>query len=120
MCAMILAGTRIVFSAASGNSTSIASFKKRYFATEFENGEGMRSVFEKEHNADTYGIPYNFYSIMHFAKDTFAKDGTITIETIDKKYQDIIGKQELPTKDDYRKICLMYGCEKCAAENMEE
>ncbi|RCN46572.1 hypothetical protein ANCCAN_07432 [Ancylostoma caninum] len=54
---------------------------------------------------------------MHYGKTAFAKDNTITIETLDKEYQDIIGNQELPSKNDYRKICLMYGCQKCAVEN---
>ncbi|EYC10970.1 hypothetical protein Y032_0053g2397 [Ancylostoma ceylanicum] len=76
-----------------------------------------RRFFEKDNNIDTYGLPYDFYSITHFGKNEFSMDDTITIETIDKKYQDIIGEQSMPSRNDYRKICLMYGCEKCAAEN---
>ncbi|KIH53107.1 hypothetical protein ANCDUO_16773 [Ancylostoma duodenale] len=37
---------------------------------------------------DPYGIPYDFYSIMHYPKDAGAKKRSIiTIETLDKQYQ---------------------------------
>ncbi|KIH49170.1 astacin, partial [Ancylostoma duodenale] len=68
---------------------------------------------------DPYGIPYDYYSIMHLWKDAFAKPDTITIETLDKMYQDIIGKQKKPSKWDYKRICYMYRCDVCMGEKME-
>ncbi|EPB77899.1 astacin [Ancylostoma ceylanicum] len=92
--------------------------RDKYVKIHWENiEEDSRRFFEKDNNIDTYGLPYDFYSITHFGKNEFSMDDTITIETIDKKYQDIIGEQSMPSRNDYRKICLMYGCEKCAAEN---
>ncbi|ETN82451.1 astacin, partial [Necator americanus] len=45
--------------------------------------------FEKV-NADkftTHGVPYDYMSIMHYKKDTFARPGKISIETLNPSYQ---------------------------------
>ncbi|EPB77897.1 astacin [Ancylostoma ceylanicum] len=78
-------------------------------------GEDYSAQFEKVDSMDasTYGVPYDYKSIMHYAKDFFAKPGTITMETIDPAYQDIIGTVEEPSKNDYKKICSIYNCEYC-------
>ncbi|KIH50178.1 astacin [Ancylostoma duodenale] len=69
---------------------------------------------------DPYGIPYDYHSIMHYPRDAAAKKpGMITVETLDKQYQDIIGKQKKPSKWDYRRICSMYKCDFCMGEKME-
>ncbi|KIH53777.1 hypothetical protein ANCDUO_16082 [Ancylostoma duodenale] len=56
---------------------------------------------------------------MHFSKDDCAKPGTIVIGALDKQYQDIIGKQEKPSKLDYKKICSKYKCDVCMGEKMD-
>ncbi|VDN05899.1 unnamed protein product [Thelazia callipaeda] len=51
---------------------------------------GMYSQFEKisTNLGSTYGIPYNYRSIMHYSKDAFAKwPGAVTMETSDPKFQ---------------------------------
>ncbi|EYC10960.1 hypothetical protein Y032_0053g2392 [Ancylostoma ceylanicum] len=88
---------------------------------------------------DPNGTPYDYYSITHAPKDYVAKPGTITIETLDKQYQnawnismehlpnieinlmfeDVIGNQKKPSKWDWKKICLMYKCDTCMGEKME-
>ncbi|EYC10981.1 hypothetical protein Y032_0053g2406 [Ancylostoma ceylanicum] len=83
-------------------------------------GEDYSAQFEKVDSMDasTYGVPYDYKSIMHYAKDFFAKPGTITMETIDPAYQDIIGTVEEPSKNDYKKICSIYNCEYCMGKKM--
>lgn len=50
--------------------------------------------FEKVPDTDstTYGVKYDYHSVMHYAKDAFASaPGKITMETVDKQYQVIDG-----------------------------
>ncbi|KHJ78077.1 astacin, partial [Oesophagostomum dentatum] len=69
-------------------------------------------------NAPTYNVPYDYLSIMHYGKDAYAKPGTVTIETVDPKYQEQIGMQDEPSENDYKKVCLMYNCEACMGREM--
>ena len=36
--------------------------------------------FKKAKRSDTLGQPYDYYSIMHYKKDAFSKNGKMTIE----------------------------------------
>ncbi|KAK6726499.1 hypothetical protein RB195_004680 [Necator americanus] len=69
--------------------------------------------------ADTYGVPYDYLSVMHYSQDAFAKPGTITMETLDPDYQDIIGIARRPSKNDYEKICHIYKCTYCNGKRMK-
>ncbi|KAK6726498.1 hypothetical protein RB195_004679 [Necator americanus] len=68
---------------------------------------------------DNYGTPYDYLSIMRYGKNAFAKPGTITLETLDPDYQDLIGKAKLPSKNDYKKICRIYNCNHCNGKKMK-
>lgn len=51
--------------------------------------------FEKVPDTDstTYGVKYDYQSVMHYAKDAFATAaGKITMETLDKQFQAIDNK----------------------------
>ncbi|KHJ92771.1 astacin [Oesophagostomum dentatum] len=68
--------------------------------------------------AISHGVEYDYLSIMHYAKDASAKPGTISLETLDSAYQDLIGKQKEPSKGDYMKVCKIYNCKECMGEPM--
>ncbi|ETN76862.1 astacin [Necator americanus] len=50
---------------------------------------GQWSRFEKVNPDEftTYGVPYDYKSIMHYRKGAFARSGKIAIETLDPRYQ---------------------------------
>ncbi|CAJ0589050.1 unnamed protein product [Cylicocyclus nassatus] len=70
------------------------------------------SIFAIENSTKKYAsVPYDYLSIMHYGKDAFARARTITIETLDPAFQDIIGDiKEEPTARDYEKINVLYQC----------
>uniref|UniRef100_A0A914YTK6 Peptidase M12A domain-containing protein n=1 Tax=Panagrolaimus superbus TaxID=310955 RepID=A0A914YTK6_9BILA len=63
---------------------------------------------------ETYGTKYDYSSVMHYDKSAFAKSkGLLTMETLDKRSQGLIGKAKDASKSDYKKVCAMYGCKTC-------
>ncbi|KAK5971277.1 hypothetical protein GCK32_022407, partial [Trichostrongylus colubriformis] len=61
----------------------------------------------------TYGIPYDYQSVMHYGKKSFAYQGTMSMMTYDPAYQDVIGQRRDAAPSDFLKICAMYGCATC-------
>ncbi|XP_070205588.1 blastula protease 10-like isoform X2 [Littorina saxatilis] len=61
---------------------------------------------------DTYSVPYDYRSVMHYGKAFFSKDKRtlLTIETTDKSYQDIIGTAKGLSFRDIKLANLMYNC----------
>lgn len=49
------------------------------------------------------------FSIL-FSKDGFAKRGTLTIETLDKRFQDKIGQRDGFSPSDIKQINQLYKC----------
>ncbi|KAK6726724.1 hypothetical protein RB195_004815 [Necator americanus] len=97
--------------------------RDNYVKVHYENiKEGYWSQFSKvsPYQATTYGIPYDYKSIMHYGKTFFAKPGTISMETLDPSYQDVIGNQDDASSSDYRKICEIYQCKKCMGQTSDE
>ncbi|VDP15374.1 unnamed protein product [Heligmosomoides polygyrus] len=72
----------------------------------------------KDFGATTYDLPYDYTSIMHYGKTVYSFNGGITMQTLDPKYQDIIGTAKEPSANDYRKVCLAYGCQTCMGSKM--
>jgi len=44
------------------------------------------------YNRDTLGLPYDFFSIMHYGKYDFSKNKLPTIITKDPTYEELIGR----------------------------
>lgn len=63
---------------------------------------------------EIYGTKYDYSSVMHYDKSAFAKSkGLLTMETLDKRAQGLIGKAKDASHSDYKKVCAMYGCKTC-------
>ncbi|KAH7693762.1 Protein NAS-5, partial [Aphelenchoides avenae] len=62
----------------------------------------------------SYGVPYDYGSVMHYAKDVFGKrEGLTTMQTRNRRYQNVIGRVKTASAGDYVKICTLYGCKQC-------
>uniref|UniRef100_A0A7E4V078 Metalloendopeptidase n=1 Tax=Panagrellus redivivus TaxID=6233 RepID=A0A7E4V078_PANRE len=74
------------------------------------------SQFNKipDNESTTYGVRYDYRSVMHYAKDAFGTNSrALTMETLDPAYQDIIGHVTDAAPSDYLKICSIYKCSNC-------
>jgi hypothetical protein len=91
--------------------------RDKYIKVHYENIDPIYySQFEKVSSTEstTYGVPYDYQSVMHYAKDAFAeRPGLITMETFDTKYQNLIGHVKDASPSDYVKICSIYSCKQC-------
>ncbi|KAK6726064.1 hypothetical protein RB195_004403 [Necator americanus] len=90
--------------------------RDKYIKVHYKNIErSYWSQFDKVSplEATTYNVPYDYKSIMHYDKTSFAIEGKISMETRDPRYQDVIGNQMDASPNDYRKICEIYQCNKC-------
>ncbi|KAK0426545.1 hypothetical protein QR680_009766 [Steinernema hermaphroditum] len=94
--------------------------RDNYIKVHFENIEQMYfSQFAKvpKGESDTFGVKYDYRSVMHYAKDAFAKrKGLISMETFDPSFQDVIGRVNDASPSDYRKICILYECKVCRGD----
>ena len=57
-----------------------------------------------------FGLPYNYLSVMHYRETDGSKNGGITIQTRDQRFQKIIGKSPGVSRGDVRLIKKMYHC----------
>lgn len=70
----------------------------------------MRS-FNINKDAESYGTPYDYKSIMHLHSRAFTKEkGVITIETKDKSKQSMLGQRDGPSDLDLYGINRRYSC----------
>ena len=59
---------------------------------------------------NSYDVPYDYESIMHYGKTAFSTNGQTTIQTLDPKFQNVIGNQYGISFSDIQLINLMYNC----------
>ena len=70
------------------------------------------SSFQMFHNSivTTQGVPYDYYSIMHYRAISSSKNGVLTILPLRNILSDEVGGKHLPTEYDYLHLNLRY-CE---------
>jgi len=74
------------------------------------NNMGFNFDLKTPNETSTYGVPYNYDSVMHYGKDAFSKNGEITLETLDPDMQDRIGNRDHGVDTDYEKVRRIYQC----------
>ncbi|XP_061573197.1 meprin A subunit beta-like [Cololabis saira] len=80
--------------------------------------EGRERNFNKVEDSSTQGVPYDYWSVMHYGKDAFTNGNGSTIITIDPKFQDVIGQDlEMSTRD-VQELNLLYKCNSTIAFDM--
>uniref|UniRef100_A0A0N5BDM2 Metalloendopeptidase n=1 Tax=Strongyloides papillosus TaxID=174720 RepID=A0A0N5BDM2_STREA len=66
----------------------------------------FQKVSKKEYS--TYGIPYDYGSIMHYGTKTFSINGEKTIEPIDSLYEKTIGHKDKISFADFKLLNILY------------
>lgn len=57
-----------------------------------------------------FGTPYDLYSVMHYDRDAFSKNGEDTIVPKNRRYKRIIGQRIGLSRGDIKRINNMYNC----------
>ena len=87
--------------------------RDRYVDIRFENIQsGKENNFWKQprRRADTFGLPYDYSSVMHYGENSWSKNGERTIVTKDQRYQSRIGQRKGVSRGDVKLIRKMYRC----------
>ncbi|XP_071325719.1 meprin A subunit beta-like isoform X5 [Trachinotus anak] len=87
----------------------------------FENIQGGReNNFRKVSKKDstTGGVPYDYWSVMHYGKNAFSYGNGFTIITKDPKFQDVIGQRLEVSPTDIQELNLRYKCNSAIAFKM--
>ena len=87
--------------------------RDRYVDIQFQNiRPGMEPNFWKQprRHADTFGLPYDYSSVMHYGENSWSKNGQRTIVTKDQRYQNRIGQRQGVSRGDVKLIRKMYRC----------
>jgi hypothetical protein len=58
---------------------------------------------------DTFGLPYDYESLMHYPRNAFSKNGNYTIVARDDPFRRL-GQFKAPTFFDLEKVRRMYNC----------
>ncbi len=101
----------------------VSRFCQRHSSTNkhFGRNNEIRTIFPDKFDANfgkvdpedttTYDVPYDYRSVMHYDKSSFAIDGkSATMLPVDHAYDDIIGNGETATAGDWIKINRIYQC----------
>jgi len=88
--------------------------RDNYLRIHFENiNSAMRYNFNKygHTQANAFGIPYDYGSVMHYGKKFFSQNGRITMETLDKSVQETIGTAPTLSFADLKLANYIYKCD---------
>ncbi|KAM9723513.1 meprin A subunit beta-like [Menidia menidia] len=74
--------------------------------------QGRENNFRKvdSDQSTTNGVPYDYWSVMHYGKDFFTNGNGLTIITKDPKFQDVIGQRIEMSTSDVQELNLLYKC----------
>ncbi|CAI5663616.1 unnamed protein product [Oreochromis niloticus] len=92
-----------------------------YVTIQFENiledkKNNFRIVGSNE--STTHGVPYDYLSVMHYAKDAFTNGNGSTIITKDPNFQNLIGQRLEMSASDVQELNLLYKCNTSIAFKM--
>lgn len=73
---------------------------------------GREHNFRKAEDSNTQGVPYDYWSVMHYGKDAFSNGNGSTIITTDPEFQDVIGQRLELSPRDVQELNLLYKCSK--------
>ncbi|XP_027133003.1 meprin A subunit beta, partial [Larimichthys crocea] len=82
--------------------------------------EGYENNFQKVSNesSTTNGVPYDYWSVMHYGKNAFSNGNGSTIITKDPKFQDVIGQRKEMSPSDVLELNRLYKCNSTIAFKM--
>ncbi|XP_061197640.1 zinc metalloproteinase nas-6-like [Saccostrea echinata] len=67
---------------------------------------------------NNFDVPYDYRSVMHYGARDFSTNGQITVQTIDSRFQNIIGRAPGLSYNDIKLANIMYNCaENCPAQS---
>jgi len=70
----------------------------------------QRFNFDKMRNTNSFGMPYDYCSIMHYGPYAFSNNRKMAVITRNQDYQFSIGAEKHLTFTDERIVNIMYGC----------
>lgn len=92
-----------------------------YVTILFENiVQGFENNFRKVSSevSTTQGVPYDYWSVMHYGEDYFSNGNGSTIITKDPRFQDVIGQRIEVSPSDVLELNLHYKCNSSIAFKM--
>ncbi|VDM48432.1 unnamed protein product [Toxocara canis] len=85
----------------------------RIIAENVQNGLLSRFTKQPQITMVTYGVAYDFGSVMHYQRDAFSSNGKDTVVTLDANYQSTIGQRTGLSFADIKKMNFAYCNETC-------